>query len=169
LTIYSKDLAQMTQIDVTDSKILEELQRDARLTNQELATRVGLSPAPCWRRLKRLEDAGFITQYAAILDADSVGFSITAYSHVSLENHHPDSVKLFNELVQDRPEVLECFMMSGQYDYLLKVVARSMSHYEEFLTKHLLPNPAVRSVGTSFVLRRMKFTTALPVQPTPKQ
>jgi DNA-binding Lrp family transcriptional regulator len=159
----------MPQIDATDSKILQELQRDARLSNQELAARVGLSPAPCWRRLKRLEDAGFITQYAAILDADSVGFSITAYSHVSLENHHPDSVKLFNELVQDRPEVLECFMMSGQYDYLLKVVARNMSHYEEFLTKHLLPNPAVRSVGTSFVLRRMKFTTALPVQPTPRE
>ena len=155
----------MTRIDATDAKILEELQRDARLTNQELAQRVGLSPAPCWRRLKRLEDAGLIAQFAAILDADSVGFSITAYSHVSLENHHPDSVKLFNDLVQDRPEVLECFMMSGQYDYLLKVVARTMSHYEEFLAKHLLPNPAVRSVSTSFVLRRMKYTTALPVEP----
>lgn len=156
----------MVHIDLTDSRILEELQRDARLTNQELAGRVGLSPAPCWRRLKRLEEAGHIAQYAAILDADSVGFSITAYSHVSLENQHPDSVKLFNEFVQDRPEVLECFMMSGQYDYLLKVVARTMTDYEQFLTKHLLPNPAVRSVSTSFVLRRMKYTTALPVVPT---
>lgn len=156
----------MARIDLTDARILEELQRDARLTNQELAQRVGLSPAPCWRRLKRLEETGHIAQYAAILDADSVGFSITAYSHVSLENQHPDSVKLFNEFVHDRPEVLECFMMSGQYDYLLKVVARTMTDYEQFLTKHLLPNPAVRSVSTSFVLRRMKFTTALPVAPT---
>jgi DNA-binding Lrp family transcriptional regulator len=154
----------MTDLDKTDCRILHELQRDARLSNQELAERVGLSPAPCWRRLKRLEQAGLIGQYSAILEPESVGFTITAYSHVSLENHHPDSVGAFNELVRERPEVLECFMMSGQYDYLLKVVARNMNHYEEFLTKHLLPSPAVRSVSTSFVLRRMKFTTALPVE-----
>lgn len=156
----------MMHLDSTDVRILEELQRDARLTNQELAERVGLSPAPCWRRLKRLEEVGHVAQYAAILDPESVGFSITAYSHVALEKQHPDSLRIFNELVQDQPEVLECFMMSGQYDYLLKVVARTMRDYEEFLTKHLLPNPAVRSVSTSFVLRRMKFTTALPVLPT---
>lgn len=155
----------MAHFDATDARILEELQREARLTNQELAERVGLSPAPCWRRLKRLEAAGHISQYAAILDPESAGFSITAFSHVTLEKQHPDSLGIFNELVQDQPEVLECFMMSGQYDYLLKVVARTMRDYEEFLTKHLLPNPAVRSVSTSFVLRRLKYTTALPVLP----
>jgi len=154
----------MVDLDKTDCRILQELQHDARLTNQELAERVGLSPAPCWRRLKRLEQAGLIGQYSAILEPESVGFTITAYSHVSLDDHHPDSVRAFNDLVSERPEVLECFMMSGQYDYLLKVVARNMKHYEEFLTKHLLPNPSVRSVSTSFVLRRMKYTTALPVE-----
>ncbi len=136
----------MAKLDKTDCRILQELQRDARLTNQELAERVGLSPAPCWRRLKRLEEAGFIGQYSAILEPESVGFTITAYSHVSLENHHPDSVGAFNELVRERPEVLECFMMSGQYDYLLKVVARNMNHYEEFLTKHLLAKSG-RQIG----------------------
>src|SRR5687768_17523427 len=132
----------MIQLDKTDCRILRELQRDARQTNQELAKRVGLSPAPCWRRLKRLEEDGLITQYSALLDADSVGFTITAYSHISLENHHPDSVRAFNDLIQERPEVLECSMMSGEYDYLLKVVARSMGDFQQFLTKHLLQNPA---------------------------
>lgn len=152
------------ELDKTDGRILRELQQDARQTNQELAKKVGLSPAPCWRRLKRLEEAGLITQYSAILDADRVGFTIAAYSHVSLENHHPDSVKAFSDMVRERPEVLECFMMAGEDDYLLKVVARSMSDFQQFLTKHLLQNPAVRSVNTSFVLKRMKFTTALPVE-----
>jgi Lrp/AsnC family leucine-responsive transcriptional regulator len=156
----------MLPFDPTDARILEELQRDARLTNQDLAERVGLSAAPCWRRLKRLEEAGHISQYAAILDPENAGFSITAYSHVTLEKQHPDSLSIFNELVQDQPQVLECLMIAGQYDYLLKVVARTMRDYEEFLTKHLLPNPAVRSVSTSFVLRRLKYTTALPLLPT---
>jgi Lrp/AsnC family leucine-responsive transcriptional regulator len=154
----------MATLDKIDARILRELQRDARQTNQELAKKVGLSPAPCWRRLRKLEEDGLITQYSAVLDADKAGFTITAYSHVSLENHHPDSVSQFGELVRERPEVLECIMMSGEYDYLLKVVARSMADFQEFLTRHLLQNPSVRSVNTSFVLKRLKFTTALPVE-----
>lgn len=160
----SNYIATMMQLDKTDSRILRELQRDARQTNQELAKKVGLSPAPCWRRLRRLEEEGVITQYSAILDANSVGFTLIAYSHVSLDNHHPDSVKMFADMVRERPEVLECFMMSGEYDYLLKVVARSMEDFQKFLTKHLLQNSLVRSVNTSFVLQGMKFTTALPVE-----
>ncbi len=154
----------MAPLDKTDTRILRELQRDARQTNQELARKVGLSPAPCWRRLRRLEKEGVITQYSAVLDAERVGFTITAFSHVSLENHHPDSVKAFGDLIRERPEVQESFMMSGEYDYLLKVVARSMADFQQFLTKFLLQNPAVRSVNTSFVLNRMKSTTALPVE-----
>ncbi len=157
----------MAMMDKTDRRILRELQRDARQTNQELAKRVGLSPAPCWRRLKRLEEEGLVLQYSALLDSDRVGFTITAYSHVSLDDHHPDSVRNFSDMVRERPEVLECFMMSGEYDYLVKVVAPSMAEYQQFLTKHLLQNPAVRSVNTSFVLKRMKLTTALPVEALP--
>jgi DNA-binding Lrp family transcriptional regulator len=162
IAILRKVIA-MPALDKVDTRILRELQRNARLTNQELAKKVGLSPAPCWRRLRRLEEDGLITRYCALLDAERVGFTITAYSHISLENHHPDSVKTFGDLVRERPEVLECHMMSGEYDYLLKVVARSMTDFQQFLTKYLLQNPAVRSVNTSFVLNQMKSTTALPV------
>src|SRR5687767_163649 len=121
----------MSALDKTDRRLLAELQRDARQTNQDLAKRVGLSPAPCWRRLKRLEEDGFITQYTALLDPDRIGFTVTAYSHVSLENHHPDSVRTFGDWVRDQPEVLECCMMSGEYDYLLKVVARNMTDFQQ--------------------------------------
>lgn len=151
-------------LDSTDARILRELQRDGRLSNQELARRVDLSPAPCWRRLKRLEESHVIEGYAALLDPEALGLTVTVYAAVSLDNHHESTVRLFDEVVSRREEVLECYSMSGQFDYLLKVVARSMSAYERFLSGHLLPCPAVRAVNTSFVLKRKKFTTALPVE-----
>src|SRR5262247_3570833 len=104
-------------IDSTDCRILSELQKDARLTNQELAARIGLSAAPCWRRLKRLEEAGVIQRCVALLDPQALGFSMTVFASVSLENHHAETVALFDALVQERDEVLECYSMSGQYDY----------------------------------------------------
>jgi len=150
-------------MDALDRRILEELQTNARLSNRDLAERVGLSPAPCWRRVRRLEESGLIVRYATLLDAEAVGLPVTAYLHVALDDHHPETVKGFDELIQRLPEVLECHAMSGQTDYLLKVVARSMSDYEAFLSRHLLPVAAVRSVNTSFVLKRKKLTTVLPV------
>ncbi|OFV86980.1 MAG: hypothetical protein A2V74_08075 [Acidobacteria bacterium RBG_16_70_10] len=149
-------------LDALDRRLLEELQKDARLTNRELAERVGLSPAPCWRRVRRLERSGRIARYAALLEAEAVGLPVTAYVHISLDDHHPQTVKRFDDLIQSLPAVLECYSMSGQTDYLLKVVARSMSDYEAFLTRHLLP--AVRSANTSFVLKRKKLTTVLPLE-----
>jgi len=150
--------------DRLDRLILEELQLDARITNQELAKRVGLSPAPCWRRLKRLESEGFISGYATLLCAPAIGLPIQAYALVSLENHHPQTVEQFDLLVRERPEVLECHSMSGPNDYLLRIVAASMEAYEHFLSTHVMRLSAVRSVNTSFVLRTKKFTTRLPVQ-----
>jgi len=150
-------------LDRLDRRILEELQADARISNQELAKRVGLSAAPCWRRLRRLEQAGFIAGYATLLRAPAIGLPILAYAVVSLENHHPESVRQFDQLVMERPEVLECHSMSGANDYLLRIVAASMEAYEHFLSTHLLQLQAVRSVNTSFVLRTKKFTTRLPV------
>ncbi|MBS0377302.1 MAG: Lrp/AsnC family transcriptional regulator [Proteobacteria bacterium] len=149
--------------DRLDRRILEELQADARITNQELAKRVGLSPAPCWRRLRRLEEAGFIAGYATVLNAAAIGLPILAYAVVSLENHHPESVAQFDERVRSRPEVLECHSMSGANDYLLRIVAASMESYEHFLSTQLLQLKAVRSVNTSFVLRTKKYTTRLPL------
>ncbi len=150
-------------LDRLDRRILEELQSDARIANQELAKRVGLSPAPCWRRLRRLESAGFIAGYATILNATAVGLPILAYALVTLENHHPESVRQFDQLVRESAEVLECHSMSGANDYLLRIVAASMESYEHFLSTQLLRLAAVRSVNTSFVLRTKKLTTRLPV------
>jgi len=151
-------------LDRLDRKILGELQNDARISNQELAKRVGLSTAPCWRRLRRLEDEGLIRSYATLLNGPAVGWPIVAYAFVSLENHHAESVTQFARLINERPEVLECHTVSGNNDYLVRVVARSMESYEQFLTAHLLQIPAVRSVHTSFVLTTKEYTTRLPVE-----
>ena len=150
-------------LDRVDRRILDTLQADARISNQELAKRVGLSPAPCWRRLRRLEEEGFISGYATLLNSSAIGLPILAYALVSLDNHHPETVRQFDRLVQERPEVLECHSMSGANDYLLRIVAASMEAYEHFLSTQLLQLSAVRSVNTSFVLRTKKSTTRLPV------
>ena len=150
-------------LDRLDRRILDELQSDARISNQELAARVGLSPAPCWRRLKRLEKEGLIAGYATLLDAPAIGLPITAYAMVSLENHHPETVKQFDQMIADRPEVLECHSMSGTNDFLLRIVAASIVDYEKFMSAHLLQLRGVRAVNTSFVLRTRKHTTRLPV------
>jgi DNA-binding Lrp family transcriptional regulator len=155
------------ELDRTDRRILALLQRSARMSNQELAEAVGLSAAPCWRRVKRLEEAGVVAGYAAQLDAGAVGLPITAFALVSLDNHHPDSVRAFDALVEARPEVLECYSMTGQHDYLVKIVASSISAYDEFLNAHLLPIPGVRAVNSSIVLKRKKHTTVLPIAPEP--
>lgn len=151
-------------LDRLDCRILETLQLEARITNQDLAQRVGLSPAPCWRRLKRLESEGVIAGYATLLSAPAIGLPIQAYALVSLENHHVETLSAFDRLVSERPEVLECHAMSGTNDYLLRIVAASMEAYERFLSTHVLQLTGVRAVNTSFVLRTKKFTTRLPLQ-----
>jgi DNA-binding Lrp family transcriptional regulator len=150
-------------LDRVDRRILDTLQVDARISNQELAKKVGLSPAPCWRRLRRLEEEGFISGYATLLNGSAIGLPILAYALVTLDNHHPETVRQFDRLIQERPEVLECHSMSGANDYLLRIVAASMEAYEHFLSTQLLQLSAVRSVNTSFVLRTKKSTTRLPV------
>jgi len=150
-------------LDRVDRRILDELQANARISNQDLAKRVGLSSAPCWRRLRRLEEEGYIAGYATLLHPSAIGLPILAYAQVTLENHHPESVRQFDQLIAHRPEVLECHSMSGTNDYLLRIVAGSMQAYEHFLSTHVLQTKAVRAVNTSFVLRTKKFTTRLPL------
>ena len=150
-------------LDKFDLAILSEIQRQGRISNRELAEQVGLSPAPCWRRLRALEQQGYINQYVALLDTQRVGLSIVAFAHISLDNHHASSVNQFNQIIQERPEVLECYMTSGDYDYMLKVVASDMAAYEKFLSDILAESPAIRNVNTSFALRSKKMTTALPL------
>jgi DNA-binding Lrp family transcriptional regulator len=163
LLLNLKDDSMSKPLDRVDRRILDELQGDARVSNQELAKRVGLSPAPCWRRLRRLEEEGFINGYATLLSGPAVGLPILAYTLVSLENHHPETIREFDQLVKDRPEILECHSMSGPNDYLLRIVAASMEAYERFMSSHVLQIKAVRAMNTSFVLRTKKYTTRLPI------
>ncbi len=151
-------------LDRFDIAILAELQCNGRISNRDLAERVGLSPAPCWRRLRTLEEQQIISRYAALVDAEKVGLSIIAFAHISLENHHANTVVEFDKAIQSADEVLECYMTSGEYDYMLKVVAADMAAYEKFFSEVLMQIAAIRNVSTSFALRHKKLTTALPLK-----
>lgn len=150
-------------MDKTDFKILSAIQENGRLSSQALAEKVGLSTSPCWRRLRKLEQDGVIAANVAILNPEKVGLNVVAIANVSLEDHHPDSVREFDRMVADRPEILECYAMSGQHDYLLKVICESIGAYDELLGKYIMQCKAVHTVNTSFVMRRTKATTALPL------
>ncbi len=150
-------------MDAIDYRILSALQDDGRLSSQALAERVGLSTSPCWRRVRRLQEQGVITATVALVDPRKVGLQVTAIAMVSLEDHHPDSVREFNQMINERPEILECHATSGQHDYTLKVICRSIEAYDELLSQWIMPCKAVHTVNTSFVLRSSKNTTALPL------
>jgi DNA-binding Lrp family transcriptional regulator len=151
-------------MDKTDLRILAELQADGTLSSQALADKVGLSTSPCWRRVKKLEEDRVITTTVAILDPEKIGLDVIAIAAVSLEDHHPYSIREFDEMVANRPEILECYAMSGQHDYHLKIVCKSIRAYEKLLREHIMPCGAVHHVNTSFVLRKNKYTTALPLE-----
>jgi DNA-binding Lrp family transcriptional regulator len=150
-------------MDRTDYKILYELQKNGRLSSQALASKVGLSTSPCWRRVRRMEKSGVIAGNVAVLDPESVGLHVVAFAQVSLEDHHPDSVMEFDRMVKDLPEILECHAMSGQHDFQLKVICESIGAYDRLLSRHILRVKAVHTVNTSFVLRTNKNTTELPL------
>jgi len=149
--------------DRYDRRILQALQYDGRITNQRLAKQVDLSAAPCWRRVNRLEKDGVISRYVALLDGERLGLHVMVYVHVSLIDHHSATLDEFNAFVAQSDSVLECYSVSGEYDYLMRVVAASVKDIEAFLMHDLLRVPAVRNANTSFVLKQSKYTTALPV------
>ena len=150
-------------MDKFDIRILDELQRDCRLSSRALAERVGLSPSPCWRRVKNLEKMGAIQANVAILNPLVIGLRITALANVNLENHNPDSVAEFGSVVKSRPEILECWKTSGEHDFILKIVCESIETYDDLLNKHIMQCRAVHQVNSSIVLRSTKHTTALPL------
>ena len=150
-------------MDKIDYRILAALQKNGCLSSQALAEKVDLSASPCWRRLRKMEKDGVIAANVAILDPEKVGLNVIAIANVSLEDHHPDSVGEFDRMVAERPEILECYAMSGQHDYLLKVICESIGAYDQLLGKHILQCKAVHTVNTSFVMRCTKATTALPL------
>lgn len=151
-------------LDRTDQRILNILQSNGRISNQDLADKVGLSATPCARRVKRLEDEGLIKAYVAILDAEKLGLDLTAYLSISMDTHTPERFDDFERAIQAFPEVLECAIVTGQSaDFMLKVLVRDMKHYEKFLLQNLTKIAGVAGVHSSFVLREIIHTTAIDV------
>ena len=154
-----------TSLDAIDRRILQALQAQGRVTYDELAAGVGLSASATLRRVKRLEEARVITGYVALVAPERVGLGLTAYLNVRLAKHNDQRspVDAFAAAVQAWPEVVECAALTGEMDYLLRVLVRDMAHYSHFIMDCLLKHPAVQDCKTSFMLRRLKGTTAVPV------
>ncbi len=149
-------------IEKQDEKILARLQKDGRMTNQQLADEVGMSPSACWRRLRALEETGVIEGYAALVNRERAGFAMSAILHVSLERHDVKFVDEFVSRVMARAEVLECFATTGEADYHLRVVVRDMAAYNRFLDEFVFRLPGIRNVRTNVVLKEIKTSVALP-------
>jgi Lrp/AsnC family leucine-responsive transcriptional regulator len=150
-------------LDRIDRRILEQLQADGRLSNQELAERVSLSPSPCLRRVRALERAGVIRRYAALVEPQQVGLGLLAYVSVKLEKRGKMPVDQFARAVESWPEVIACYSMTGDMDYLMRVQVEDLEHYSRFIMDKLLKQPGVIDIRTNFVLERIKETTALPL------
>jgi len=149
-------------LGVKDRRILAELQRDSRLTNQELADKVGMSSSATWRRVKSLEEEGVILRYAAIVDPKKAGFGLASIVHVSLARHEQTHVERFIREVLQHPEVLECFATSGEADFHLRVVVEDIDAYNTFLDNFIFRLPGVSQVRSNIVLKEIKADTALP-------
>jgi Lrp/AsnC family transcriptional regulator, leucine-responsive regulatory protein len=152
------------QLDQFDRKMLALLQEDARLTNGDLSERVNLSPSQCSRRRQRLEDEGFIRAYRAVLDRDRLGFSLVNMVTVTLATHNRDNARRFAELVSRLPEVQEAHALTGEMDYILKVVTPDLKSLAEFVNDVLLPHESVQHVKTAIVLQTLKESAALPLE-----
>tara|TARA_R110000824_G_scaffold161472_4_gene336769 strand:- start:22841 stop:23350 length:510 start_codon:yes stop_codon:yes gene_type:complete len=154
----------LIQIDRTDRRILAQIQKDASLTNQQLAEKVGLSPSPCLRRMRALEDAGIIMRTVTVLDHKKLGLSLTAIILIGMDRHTPERFSAFEEQVSEYPEILECYLVTGHdADYMLKVVVPDMDHYHHFLLNRITRIQGVSGVHSSFVLKRVIDSTALPL------
>ncbi|MEE8351896.1 MAG: Lrp/AsnC family transcriptional regulator [Rhodospirillales bacterium] len=150
-------------LDAIDRKILETLQNDARIRNVELAERVGLSPSPCLRRVGMLEKKGIIKGYATLVDAKAAGLPVSVFVSVTLEKQVKKVLGTFEKKINACPEVMECYLMTGDADYLLRVVTSDLDAYERFLIDHLTRIPGVASIKSSFALKQVAYKTALPL------
>ena len=150
-------------LDDKDRKMLAYLQEDARISNAELARRIDLSPPGLQKRLRRLENRGIIDRYVTLLNREAVGFDMLCFIQVTMRRHEPQAITRFRLLVQDMPEVLECYSVTGEFDYLLKIAVRNRKHLERFLMEDLTPVAGMDTIRTSLVLRGIKETTAVPL------
>ena len=154
----------MMELDRYDRAILDALQHDARLTNQDLAERIGLSPSPCLRRVRRLEESGLIEGYRALLNARELNMKLMAFIHISMDRHTPERFENFEKKVAECPEVLECHLITGQDDdYLLKVIVEDMEGFQALLLERITRIEGVSGVHSSFVMKSPVRKTALPL------
>ena len=149
--------------DAIDRRILEVIQEEARISNTELAGRVGLSPSPCWRRVRALEDSEVIRRYVTLVNAEAIGLPINVFATVALERQVESALERFERAVAERPEVMECYLMTGEFDYLLRVVVPNLGAYERFLMDHLTRVKGIASIKSSFALKQVRYKTALPL------
>jgi len=151
-------------LDPKDLQILGEIQQNAKLTNAELASRVSLSPSPCWERVRALEDRGVVTRYVALLDASKVGMNVTVFIQVSLEKQIESALENFEAAMRQYSEVMECYLMTGDSDYLIRVVVEDMRALEQFIVHGLSKIHGVANIRSSFALKQVKYSTALPLR-----
>lgn len=154
----------MANLDDIDRRLLAELQDDGRITNVELAKRVGLTAPPCLRRVRGLEESGVIRGYHAELDPATLGFAITVFALVSLKSQAEDALRQFEDHMRTLPEVRECHMLNGEIDFILKIVSHDLQSFQEFLTSKLTPAPNVASVKTSLTIRTAKQLPGVPLE-----
>lgn len=152
-----------TELDDIDRTILQQLQDNARMTMTECARRINLSPTALQKRIQKLEDTGVIEKYATLVNREAVGLDMLCFVQVTLQRHGPEAVAQFKREVQAMPEVLECHHLTGEYDYLLKIVVSNRKHLEKFILEKLTPVPGMDKIRTSLVLSEIKATTAVPL------
>lgn len=151
------------KLDAIDLKILDTLQGDARIANVDLARKAHLSPSPCLARVRALEDSGVIARHVTLLDAKKLGLTVSVLVQVTLERQIEPALETFEKAIRERPEVMECYLMTGDADYLLRVVVGDLAAYERFLMEHLTRVPGVSSIRSSFALKQVAYKTALPL------
>ncbi|MDP6573999.1 MAG: Lrp/AsnC family transcriptional regulator [Rhodospirillales bacterium] len=152
-----------TSLDAIDRRILHHLQEKARISNVELASAVGLSPSPCSRRVRDLEAAGIVKEYVTLIDPAAADLPVSVFINVTLEKQVEQDLEVFESAVRDLPEVMECYLMTGDADYLLRVVIADLEAYKSFLMDHLTRIPGVANIRSSFALKQVKYRTALPI------
>ncbi|MFT5117574.1 MAG: Lrp/AsnC family leucine-responsive transcriptional regulator [Kiritimatiellia bacterium] len=157
------------KLDKTDYDILHLLQNNSRITNAELSEKVNLSPSPCIRRVRQLEEVGVIQRYVTLVDAEVVGLPISVFVNVRLESQKGDNLKVFEAAINAYPEVMECYLMTGDADYLLRVVLKDLKSFEHFLRDKLTMIPGVSNIQSSFALKQVRYKTELPMVQLPAE
>ena len=150
-------------LDRSDRRILDELQRDGALSAADLGAKLGLSTTTCWRRIQQLQESGVIKQHVALLDREALGLDVMVYVHVRLSTQGRDALAQFEKAIRDRPEVLDCCTLTGEWDFCLRIVTHDMKEYEAFFLDHLSKIPNVQSVNSSIVVTVIKESTVLPL------